>query len=600
MNSKSTGTWLLLAAAMFVGVVLVDHFLHRAPAAPKPLLSDLRPAEVTSVQVIPAAAPEIQADCSNGVWNLVKPISYPAQSAAVGALLDALQRLKPASRINASELSHHADANAEFGFANPLSLVLRQGQDQWRVLVGRKTAPGDQVYLRVVGVEGVFVADANWLKFIPRTANDWRDTSLVETEARAFDWIVVTNNTRTTGNQPRVLELQRNPTNHLWRMIQPLPARANNDLINQALQNLQTARVTQFVTDDPGADLSAYGLQPASLDLWLGRGTNLVAGLRLGRSQTNDSSQIFAKCEDWKTIMTTARDPLSPWYGPVNDFRDPYLLDLTAPVAEISVRGARNFTLQRHGTNWQAAGETFPVDSGLVQQFIQALARLRISDFVKDVVTQPDLAAYGLTNPVREITLRSALGDTNAIIARLLFGATRTNEVFVRRADEDYVYAIASNDLSRLPEAGWQFRERRIWNFGDNDVKEITIHQNGKTRQLIRNSPNQWSLAPGSQGIINPPALEETAYRLGQMDAYGGWVAHDVTNAAPYGFKPDNLSITVALKDGKRCTVDFGGLLPPETVLASVALDGERWIFIFPPTLYQLVMSYLTIPANVP
>jgi hypothetical protein len=34
-------------------------------------------------------------------------------------------------------------------------------------LVGNKTSPGDQVFLRVVGMDGAFVADADWLKFIP-------------------------------------------------------------------------------------------------------------------------------------------------------------------------------------------------------------------------------------------------------------------------------------------------------------------------------------------------------------------------------------------------------------------------------------------------
>ena len=94
----------------------------------------------------------------------------------------------------------------------------------------------------------------------------------------------------------------------------------------------------------------------------------------------------------------------------------------------------------------------------------------------------------------------------------------------MQRADEDFVYAVTLEDFNRLPEAGWEFRERRIWNFTENDVAQITIHQNGKTRQIIHNGPNKWSLAPGSEGIINPPAIEETAHRFGELTA-AGWVA---------------------------------------------------------------------------
>ena len=245
-------------------------------------------------------------------------------------------------------------------------------------MVGNKTAPGDQVFLRVVGLDGAFVADAGWLKFIPRSANDWRDTSLVEAGENNFDSIVLTNGTK-------VIELHRDATNHLWRMTRPLQARADNERITAALQQLQTARVTQFITDDPNADLTAFGLQPADMDLWLGHGTNFVTGIHLGKSPTNDSTQVYAKRERWNAIVTTAKEPFSPWHGSVNDFRDPYLLELTAPVNEIEVRGmnaANNFTLQRQGTNgWKIVGEKFPVDAENAQAFIQLLAQLRVAEF---------------------------------------------------------------------------------------------------------------------------------------------------------------------------------------------------------------------------
>ena len=54
------------------------------------------------------------------------------------------------------------------------------------------------------------------------------------------------------------------------------------------------------------------------------------------------------------------------------------------------------------------------------------------------------------------------------------------------------------------------------------------LHQNGKTREIIRNGPNKWSLAPGSQGIINPPAIEETAHRFGGLTA-ADWLGRNMT-----------------------------------------------------------------------
>jgi hypothetical protein len=250
--------------------------------------------------------------------------------------------------------------------------------------------------------------------------------------------------------------------------------------------------------------------------------------------------------------------------------------------------------------NWQIVGEKFPADAENAQLFIKTLAGLRVAEFVKDVVTTPDLPAYGLATPTRQITLRSAAGDTNGVIVQLSFGTNQNNEVFVRRADEDFVYAVTAEDFNRLPEAAWEFRERRIWNFTEGDVAQITIHQNGKTRQIVRNGPNKWSFAAGSQGIINPPAIEETAHRLGELTAYA-WFARNLTEPEKFGFNTNNLQIVVELKNGAKHTVDFSAELPSsQTALAAVTLDGERWAFVFPPVLYQFVLSYLTIPANVP
>ena len=596
MNSKITGIWFAIAVALLALIYIVQHWLRPAAVESSSILPELRPATVTSVQVIPSGALEIRADRTNSGWQLAKPMAYPAQPAAIEALLDALQKLTAATRISAAELRSHHDADTEFGFAMPrISLVIEAGGQRRQLLVGNKTPPGDQVFLRVVGMDGAFVADADWLKFIPHSANDWRSTSLVEANSRSLDWIVLTNGAK-------AIELRRDATNHLWRMIRPFPARADNERITDALQRLRTAHVTQFVTDEV-TDLTAYGLQPADLDLWFGQGTNFAGAIHAGNTLTNDFTQVFVKRERWNAIMTTAREPLLPWRGSVNDFRDSYLLELTAPVEEIEVRGPDHFILRQSDSNgWQIVGEKFPADAENVQLFIKTLASLRIPEtgFVKDVVTAPDLPTYGLEHPKRQVTLRSKAGDTNSVLVQLSFGTNQNNAVFVRRADEDFVYALPVADFNRLPESAWEFRERRIWNFTEGDVAQITLHQGGKTRQIVHEGVNKWSLAAGSQGIINSPAIEETTHRFGGLTAEG-WVGRTVTHPENYGLNTNNLQITFELKNGEKHSVDFGAELPSsQTALAAVTLDGERWAFVFPPVLYQFVTIYLAIPANVP
>ena len=594
MNSKNTFVWFVTAAVLFAVILVLNYYLRPAAVATRSILPGLQIATITSVQVIPAGALEIRADRTGGGWLLTKPVSYPAQAAAVEELLAALKKLVPATRITAGEVHEHRTSDTDFGFETPqVSITIAAGEQSWQLKVGNKTAPGDQVFLRVVGVEGAFVADIEWLKLIPHSANDWRSTALVAADASACDTIILTNGAK-------IIELRRDTTNQLWRMIRPLQARADSARITEALQSLQAAQAAQFITEDSKADFTTFGLQPADLDLWLGHGTNLISGLHTGKSATNDAAQVYARRESWNAVFTTAAAPLSPWHGPVNDFRDPHLLELITPVAEIEVHGPHDFTLQQQGTNgWQVVGEKFPVDAGNVQLFIQTLAAMRVSGFPVDVVSARDLTAYGLTTPTRQITLRPVAGQTNTVLAQLAF-AVQTNGVFVHRADEDFIYAIKPEELNRLPESGWEFRDRRLWLFNETNVTQITLRQNGKTRQLVHNGQNKWSLAAGSQGIINPPALEETTHRLGELTV-PGWVARNVTDLEKFGLTPDNLEIVVELKSGEKLSVNFGTELPSaNTALAAAMIDGERWVFVFPPVIYQFVTSYLTIPANAP
>lgn len=603
MNSKTTGVWFVIAASMAAFIFVYQHYFVSVAGAPSVILPHLRADAVTSIQIIPTAQLEIEADRTNNDWLLTRPVAYPAQSAAVEGLLDTLQKLKPALKISAAELRENKNAEADYGFDSPqTSIVIETPDQRWQLLVGNKTAPGNQVYLSVVGVDGAYVADSAWLKLIPQSADVWRDTSLVNS-GQNFDWIIITNGAN-------AIELRADPLTHLWRMIRPLPARADSDRIMDALQRLQTAHVTRFITDNPNADLTQFGLQPPNLSLWLGQDTNFLSAIDLGKNPADDSTQVYARREGWSTVFTTAQDPLSPWTGSMNDFRDRNLIELTSPVAEIDVTGPSHFVLQQgSGTNdWRIVGEKFAADPGTVLDSIEKLAGLQIERFVKDVVTKPDLQAYGLAVPQYGITLRSApaqsSGDTNAILAQLFFGGIATNEAFVRRGDENFIYAITADDENKLFSdgglfsAGWEFRNRHIWSFNMPDVTEVTIEQNGKTLQLIHDAANKWSLAAGSTGLITGKYIEQAVQELSDLSA-DGWVMRNVTDPSQIGITPNSLQITVALKDGEKDSVTFGApIFNGNNALAAVTLDGERWAFVFPAVPYQFVMSYLTIPQN--
>ena len=599
MKSKTTAIWFALAASLLAFVWVVEKYLQPAAPVSENVLPGLRAAAVTEIQVIPAGALAIGASLTNSGWQLEPAQRGPARAATIQSLLTTLAGLAPASRIAGTELPARTNAAAEFGFANPrFILALTAGGQQWQLRIGNPTALGDQVYLQVVGSDAVLVTDAAWLALLPHSVDDWRDNALLPL-AQDFDWIVITNGTK-------VIELHRDGTNQGWRITRPLPARADGDQLATALKQLHTARSARFVTDDPHADLAGYGLQPADLDVWLGQGTNLITALHAGKPTPENPDQFYARREGLASVVTVAREILAPWRGAFNDFRDPRVLPrLTAPVAEIEMTGADTFTLQRLSSNqWAVAGEKYPASRPAAQECIKAIDSLRIAEFVKDNNTPTDLQKYGLNPPAQQITLRAVPGDTNSTLARLSFGTVDTNRVYVKLDGENSVYALDRNTLGDLlVKEGWGFRERHIWHFATTNISRIILTQSGKTRQILHLGEGKWLPTADSAGTaakFDMAAVDTAALYFSDL-AVAGWVGHAVTTPETFGLDPANLSITFLLKTGEKYSVNFGleiNRSDIHTALASVNLDGETWVCVFPPLLFQYVLAGLTIPPD--
>ncbi len=180
MNPRNTWRWLMVAAVLLAFIFVHHRYLRKTGGGPVKVLPNLNATAATRVQVRPAVQMEIRAERTNGTWQLTEPLVYPAQGTSIEKLLAELERLTPAPYITARELRGRLKTDEEYGFATPqASIIIEQPGYTARLRVGAKTAPGDQVFLQVIGVEGVYVVAADFLKYLPRTADDWRDTALV-------------------------------------------------------------------------------------------------------------------------------------------------------------------------------------------------------------------------------------------------------------------------------------------------------------------------------------------------------------------------------------------------------------------------------------
>ena len=591
MNSKNT--WLLLALAALLGgfIFAWEKYIAGPARVPMLMLPGLDPKTITSIQVRASSQPELLAQRTNGTWQLLKPLVYPARAENIEALLAMLGSVQPDRFLSAHELVGQTSAEADFGFDKPLATVtLFTGPARKQIIIGSRTAPGDQVFVEVVGIPGVHLVSTNLLAAFPQSPGDWRDTALLDWKSLAYDRVLVNNGARVT-------ELQRNPTNGQWRLVRQ-KARADGLLVNELLKRLQTVRVAQFVIDNPQADLDAYGLQTPDLDIAFASGTNTTAALHFGKSPTSNTNLVYARRSGLDSVVTVPRELLVPWRATAADFYDRHLVTLRTVPESIEVVGQDRFTLERQTNNvWRVLPQNFIADTNYVNQFILALVQLQVEQFVKDVVIESALTNYGLATPQRKYLLTPASADTNASVVQLMFGSSKDGNVFARRADEDSVYAVKQADFDLLPAASWELRDRRIWNFSETDVARVLIEQDGRKRELIHNGTNVWSIAQGPTVTVNAVAIEETAHRIGDLSA-AFWTARGQIDRAAYGFTNPVHRLTFELKDGAKHEVEFGGTAPSQFPYAIVTLDGESWLCEFPWPTYQFIQTYLSIPVR--
>ena len=390
-------------------------------------------------------------------------------------------------------------------------------------------------------------------------------------------------------------------------MVWPLSAaRADHARTEEALERLTQLRIRQFISDDPREDLERLGLDHPVLELALSQGSNVPVILQFGKAASTATNEVYARKLGRDAIFTVDSDALSPWRGAaINDFRNPHLLTLTEGVSAIEVQGGTAFTVQCQTNEvWRVLPDNIPGDAALVSEVLFALTSIEIVQFTKDVVNPPELPEFGLASPALKYSLQSGSSgssgqhsaSTNSLIVELNFGmATNVpDRVFVRRTDESSVYAIRTNDFARLPSAAWQFRERKLWDVPANEVSSLLIRQQGKKRELVRKGEYQWSFAPGSQGIINDLAVEETVRGLVRASAQQ-WVCRGKANLQLYGLDQPH-QITLQLKNGDNLSLAFGAQASSEAHYAAVQIDGETYVMEFPWHLYRDVSSYLSIP----
>lgn len=594
MNPRTTWILLLLAASLGVFVFLNERQAGTPSAPDDPVLRALpafTPDMVTSVEVITQTNLIFNAVRTNKEWQLTHPMKYPAYGARVEGLLPVFSQLSPSAHVSAQEMKSSEQSMAAFGLAPPVaSISVTVGSNRWDLKVGGKTMNGKQVYVQLVGSDGVYFPDASFLSLLPRAADDWRDPFFLRMNGLEFNRLAVKHG---TGDY----ELQKDASSSRWKLSRPLEARANHGHILRVIETLKNWQVAKFADLGANSDLESLGLRPPLATLTLGQGTNTVLTAYFGKSPTNDESLVYALCPGPQaSVVLVPRDRLSllQMPAPYTGLRDQGLLPVTlAPVTLIDVdcQGGEKFTLEKKDTDsWvvRTGTNSYPGDLELVRHFLSDISTAGIVEFTKDVATEQDFKEKGLLPPRRSYVFRtystnSVTGETNPPVARADFSMEQDGKMFARVLGENSIYAARADLVNRLPVQPFQLWDRKLWQFQTNQVNSLTLSAGGETLGAKRDGSRQWVYLYNAKPLDEMKWLimDEFLYRLGTLRAEA-WVPVTEDKLAFYGLTTQAVHVRMELaKEGKPAVleIDLGTRAMSGNNYASIVWNGRKVVF---------------------
>jgi hypothetical protein len=494
VRTKVTLVLLFLNVALFFYIFKFEHTWRTEAASLEarrrvlgPEAADIRALEVKATA--PGASFRLVRD-DRDQWSLQQPLEWPANPAAVSAIIHELQLLEHEVSFPTRDLGKNGNPGlADYGLATPKIVVViesghpkRGGVTRTELKIGDVTK-GNRLYVLSPTGDRVHVVNRSLVESVSLTPDQLRLDALFTIPvfiARSLS--VVTASAPGVDDPARAaagsLRIRLRRDRDRWSFETPIVARANKLAVDTTINDLNVLRAKTLI--GPAAPGTGPASAPTLRIMLEGNGRHET--LYLGES-AGAPGEFLGQLEGRATVFTVAMPPalLQALRDAQIELREKRLLDFDPrSVASITVAsplgGQPTITLQRlenaaagPSAQWQVirrsggnqGPESLAADPELVQQLLAKLSLLSAQTFESDAPTAADLETWGFNRPEREITLTfsaPAAGETApaAQVLRLGTPARREGSPPARRVTYARVGTVSEpgNTISTLdPEA---------------------------------------------------------------------------------------------------------------------------------------------------
>ncbi|GFI43735.1 hypothetical protein IMSAGC018_01410 [Lachnospiraceae bacterium] len=290
----------------------------------------------------------------------------------------------------------------------------------------------------------------------------------------------------------------------------------NEEKINQLLGNFQSFGVSFMIED--AEDLSQYGLSDPLCMIHIGLEEETYE-ISLGNYSEMDEERYVSIGDG--NVYLVKDDPLSSFDIELSDMIQHDEIPEFDTVTEIQFAGSENYKVVYKEENKvtyskedvyfvkEDSGE-LPLDTGNIENYVEIIHELNLTNYVTYDVTDEELKTYGLDDPELTVTLKYKAQDEERDeekVETVVFHISRdpaekekedTEEItaYLRVGESKIIYQISGLDYEDLMEVSYNaLRHQEVIWVDFEDISRVKISLEGAEYELVakeKNKENIW------------------------------------------------------------------------------------------------------------
>jgi hypothetical protein len=319
-----------------------------------------------------------------------------------------------------------------------------------------------------------------------------------------------------------------------WKITSPKPLIADQDSVSTILYNLSPMDGATLIEEKP-ADLKQFGLaEPEAQVSATGKDGKTQTILVGDETPTGDSAYVMLSGDS--KVYSVPKNTKTNLDKGLKDLRDKRLLPVDFDkLAGVEISGAKlHLTFGSEDGKWAVRSPAnLRGDTSKMETIIEKLRTATMDPGTSEADMKKAASLFASGAPIATLKATEASGSQELQVRKSADG------YYAKTTAMDGVYKVPNELGDALNKDLEDFREKRVFDFAEEDPIKVELHDGSKGYFLTRSGEDWWSDGKKMDAL----SVQEFLRSIRTLTA---------TKFAATGFSGPALSLVVTSKDGKR------------------------------------------------